>query len=227
MYPPKPSDPPAGASRTDEKIWKREVACYVNTWANIDKGLKQAYTLMWVQCTKQLRDKLETRSNFSIVAAAKDVVVLDKMIQVQAHETMDTKRKKAWMAIDVKASVLNYHQDWSNLSDIDFYCEFVGRIQGLKTAKVAIGGNECIVDEILRGQGLTRATATQEEKDGAATTAEDQAAVMLYLRNINQSWHGSMVRYLEDAYSTGNNIYPTLLPDSYRFLDDLKSRYHV
>ncbi len=51
--------------------------------------------------------------------------------------------------------MLKYHQDWSNLSDIDFYCEFVGRIQGLKTAKVAIGGNKCIVDEILRGQGLT------------------------------------------------------------------------
>jgi len=53
-YPPKPSDPPAGASRTDEEIWKREVARYVNARVDINKGLKQAYTLMWDQCTQRL-----------------------------------------------------------------------------------------------------------------------------------------------------------------------------
>eukprot|EP00569_Conticribra_weissflogii_P002358 CAMPEP_0171338692 /NCGR_PEP_ID=MMETSP0878-20121228/7485_1 /TAXON_ID=67004 /ORGANISM="Thalassiosira weissflogii, Strain CCMP1336" /LENGTH=102 /DNA_ID=CAMNT_0011840499 /DNA_START=101 /DNA_END=407 /DNA_ORIENTATION=+ len=62
-YPPKPSDPPAGASRTDEEIWKREVARYVNARVDIDKGLKQAYTLMWDQCTQRLQDKLEMGSN--------------------------------------------------------------------------------------------------------------------------------------------------------------------
>ncbi len=79
-YPPKPTDPPAGASRTDEEIWKREVARYVNGKANVDKGLKQAYTLMWGQCTEKLRDKLETSSRYVVVLAAKDVFALDELV---------------------------------------------------------------------------------------------------------------------------------------------------
>ncbi len=50
---------------------------------------------------------------------------------------------------------------------------------------------------------------------------------MLYLRNINQTWHGAMVRYLKDAFATGNDIYPTSLPNAYRFLDDWKTRHRV
>lgn len=227
IYPPKPSDPPDGASRTDEEIWKREVARYVNARADIDKGLKQAYTLMWGQCTERLRDKLETGSNYAVVAAAKDVFALDGLVRMQAHETMDTRRKKAWTAIDVKAGVLNFLQEQSSLNDIDFYREFAGRIQGMKTARVSIGRDDCVMDEILRDQGLTEATATQAQKEAAKNRAEEQSTVMLYLRNINQSWHGSMVRYLEDAYATGNDIYPTSLPDAYRFLDDWKTRHRV
>ncbi len=56
-YPPKPSNPPARVLRTNKE---KEVARYVNAKANVDKGLKQAYTLMWGQCTEMLQDKLET-----------------------------------------------------------------------------------------------------------------------------------------------------------------------
>mmetsp|Transcript_27302 Transcript_27302/g.56123 ORF Transcript_27302/g.56123 Transcript_27302/m.56123 type:complete len:184 (+) Transcript_27302:1-552(+) len=140
---------------------------------------------------------------------------------------MDTSRKKEWTAIDTKAAVIGYHQERDNLNDIDFYREFAGRIQGLKTARVSIGRDECVVDEILKEQGLTQVAATQAQKEAAVSRAEEQAVVMLYLRNINQSWHGSMVRYLEDAYATGNDIYPTLLPDVYRFLDDWKMQHHM
>lgn len=94
MYLPKPSNPPGGTSRTDEEIWKQEVARYVHVRANINKGLKQAYTLMWGQSTERLRDKLQTSSNFLVVLAAEDVVTLDEMIWVKTHKTMDTRRKR-------------------------------------------------------------------------------------------------------------------------------------
>ncbi len=85
---------------------------------------------------------------------------------------------------------------------------------------VTIGQDLCVVEDILGADGKTIDTATQAERESAATKAEEQAIVMLYLQNINQTWHGAMVRYLEDAFATGNNIYPTSLPDAYRFLDD-------
>ncbi len=50
---------------------------------------------------------------------------------------------------------------------------------------------------------------------------------MLYLWNINQTWHGVMVRYLEDAYVTGNVIHPTSLPDAYHFLDNWKTCHQI
>ncbi len=57
----------------------------------------------------KLRDKLETTPNFVVILTAKDVIQLDQMIQVQAHETIDTRQKKAWTAIKTKANLINYH----------------------------------------------------------------------------------------------------------------------
>ncbi len=111
--------------------------------------------------------------------------------------------------------MLNFLQERNNLSNIDFYQEFARRIQGLKTVKVAIGNDNCIIDKILRKQGLTQLTVTQAQKEATIGRAKEQSTVMLYLCNINQMWHSQMVQYLEDAYATGNNIYPTLLLDAY------------
>mmetsp|Transcript_17391 Transcript_17391/g.36470 ORF Transcript_17391/g.36470 Transcript_17391/m.36470 type:complete len:95 (+) Transcript_17391:421-705(+) len=92
--------------------------------------MKQVYTLMWGQCSERLRDKLETNPRFTIVSATKDVIALNDMVCVHAHETMDTRRKRAWTAINMKATILNYHQEQCKLNDMDYYCE---RVQGLKT----------------------------------------------------------------------------------------------
>ena len=160
-----------------------------------------------------------------MVSAAKDVIALDKIIRSHAHEALDTRRQKAWMALEAKAEVLNYFQEKVKLGDAEFYREFAGRIQGLKTANVTIGGDGCVVEHILISTGLTMDSATQAEKEAALKLSETQAVVMLYFRNIHQGWHGTMVRYLEDAYATGNDLYPKTLPDSYKFLDDWKARH--
>ncbi len=102
------------------------MARYVNLVVNVDKGLKQAYTLMWGQCSERLRDKLETSPRYVIVWAAKDIIELDEMIRVYAHETMDTRWKKAWTAIKAKATLLNYHQEQSKLNNMEFSREFAG-----------------------------------------------------------------------------------------------------
>ncbi len=63
--------------------------------ANINKGLKQAFTLMCGQFTEKLWDKLETNSKFTVISAAKNVIGLNEMIHIQAHETKDTRRKRS------------------------------------------------------------------------------------------------------------------------------------
>ena len=226
-YPSKPTDPPAGASRTDEEIWKRRVAQYVNAQSDTDKGLKQAYTLMWGQCSQRLKDKLETNSRYAIVSASKDVIALDQMIRKQAHETMDSRRKKAWTALEAKLDLLNFRQEAEKLTDVEFYREFAGRVQGLKTAQVNIGRDDCVVEQILAESGTTLENATLTEKDAAYAVAEGQSVVMLYFKNIHQSWHGPMVRYLEDAFATGTDLYPTSLAAAYSFLDDWKARHRI
>lgn len=111
-----------------------------------------------------MQDKLETGSNFTAISVAKDVMALDDMIWVQAYETIYA-RRKAWMVIDVKLAVLNYHQEHFNLNDINIYWEFIGRIQGLKTTKMTIGHNKCFVDEILREQGVTQVTEPEHKRN--------------------------------------------------------------
>ncbi len=96
-----------------------------------------------------------------------------------------------------------------------------------QTAKVTIRQDQCVIEDTLASDGKMVDTLMQMEKELVVMRGEEQAIVMLYLRNINQTWHCGMVRYLEDTYIMGMDIYPTSLPDVYWFLDDWKMHHRI
>ncbi len=79
----------------------------------------------------------------------------------------------------------------------------------MKTTKVTIRQDKCAVDELLRDQGLTQGTASQVQKEAAFSSTKEQAVVMLYLRNIKQTWHGAMVKISRTRVPLGTMSTPS------------------
>ena len=50
-----PSDPPAAATWTQERIWEKEVDKFVKQRGYFDENIKTLYSVVWGQCTDVMR----------------------------------------------------------------------------------------------------------------------------------------------------------------------------
>ena len=58
---PEPTDPPTTATKTQTRIWERQVDEYVRRSSGLDENLKTLYSLIWGQCTTVMQARIESR----------------------------------------------------------------------------------------------------------------------------------------------------------------------
>ena len=80
----KPSDPPAGATRTQECIWEKQVDDYVKQIKYLNENIKTLYSLVWGQCTDVKHQKVEALPNFNGMSSEGDGLSLLKAIKNMA-----------------------------------------------------------------------------------------------------------------------------------------------
>jgi len=88
-----PSDPPAGATRTKECIWEKQVDEYVKRSTYLtNENIKTLYSLVWGQCTDVMRQKVEALPNFfNGMSSEGDSLSLLKAIKIMAFNFQSQK----------------------------------------------------------------------------------------------------------------------------------------
>jgi hypothetical protein len=86
-----PYDPPAGASRTQERIWEKQVDEYVMRTNYISENIKTLYSLVWGQRTDILRQKIEALHDFEEMSTNGDGLALLKAIKNTAFSFQSQK----------------------------------------------------------------------------------------------------------------------------------------
>ena len=76
-----PVDPPALATRTEIRIWEKQVDEFVKKQTYLEEHVKTLYSLVWGQCTDIMRQKLEAVNNFEQVSADGNGLELLRMIK--------------------------------------------------------------------------------------------------------------------------------------------------
>ena len=82
----KPSDPPAGATRTQERIWGKQVDAYVKRSNYLNENIKTLYSLVWGQCTDIMRQNNEALLDFNGMSTEGDGLSLLKAIKYMAFK---------------------------------------------------------------------------------------------------------------------------------------------
>ena len=76
-----PDDPDANATRTQVRIWEKQVDEFVKRGTNRDENIKTLYSLVWGQCTDIMRQKIEALHNFETLSTAGDGLGLLRAIK--------------------------------------------------------------------------------------------------------------------------------------------------
>jgi hypothetical protein len=87
----KPMGPPTDASRTQVRIWEKRVDEFVKKEAHLEENIKTAYSLIFGQCTKAMRAKLESMSDHQVIAVASDGIELLRNIKTVMYNFQSQK----------------------------------------------------------------------------------------------------------------------------------------
>lgn len=86
-----PLDPPAGASRTDERIWEKNADAYVKRLTTMEENVKTLYSLVWGQCSDIMRQKIEALDDFEVMKATGDGIGLLRAIKTMSFSFQSQK----------------------------------------------------------------------------------------------------------------------------------------
>jgi hypothetical protein len=174
-----PTDPVATATRTQVRIWEKQVDEHVKRGSMLTENLNTAYSLIYGQCSDAMRAKLESRPNhIAIEGAADSIGLLENirtvMFQFQSQRYAplalhEAKRCFYLFSQDRNTTCQQYHETFKNNVDVIEYCGGV------------VSKDTGLVDNELTLVGLTRTTATQGELQDAEDAARERVLACAFL----------------------------------------------
>ena len=127
-----PADPLEGATRTQVRIWEKDVDEFVKRKNYFNENAKTAYSLVWGQCTDAMRAQLETRNNHVTVATNEDVLGLLQNIKdatfnfqnqkYKPHALHEAKRRFYLSTQDKNATCQAYLERFKNHIEVIEHC---------------------------------------------------------------------------------------------------------
>jgi hypothetical protein len=76
-----PSDPPSTATKTETRIWEKEVDEYVRKKSHLKENLIPLYSLIWGQCTNVMQARIEALKQHDKMSNTGDSIALLKAIK--------------------------------------------------------------------------------------------------------------------------------------------------
>ena len=218
-----PSDPPANATKTQERIWEKTVDQFVKKTDTLAENMKTLYSLVWGQCTDIMRQRVEALDNFDAMSSAGDSLALLKAIKGIAfnfqsqkylpHSLHESKRRFYTTSQGKYSTTQSYLEHFQNMVDV------------VKHSGGSIGDEPGIHKALLQEKHIT---ATQLSKQSADERAEFKKEVqerylaVAFLLGADRARYGRLIEGLENSYLQGQNNYPTTVAAAYHLLTNWK-----
>jgi hypothetical protein len=214
-----PTDPKAGSSRTEEKVWELSVTEFVKQKAHYSENVKTIYSLILGQCTEAMRAKLESKASYMGIATSSDGIELLKEIKSVMYNFQS--QKYGPMALhESKKRLYLLAQDKHTTAQV--YLErFRNSIEVIEHCGGSIGTDTGLVDEVLttaQPTALTRTSATEDELRLAEQYTKERYLACAFLMGSDRHRYGKLVEDLENDFTQGRDNYPKTLVDAYNLL---------
>jgi hypothetical protein len=86
-----PSDPPSTATKTESRIWEKEVDEHVRKKSYLKENLKTLYSLIWGQCTDVMRARIKALDKHNNMSNTGDPIALLKAIKALVYNFQSQK----------------------------------------------------------------------------------------------------------------------------------------
>ena len=190
----KPTYPSGDAATEAEKaIWSKEYDSYMKKKDKYDNDKASTYEVVWKQCTKEMKNRIEKLGNYESIEADNNVIDLLGAIKVQVFDANEKKNPSLRMVLAWKK--LSSCRQYENEDLIDYYRRFVGMIEMVELSHGNIKPND------------------NEDKERSKFIA------MMFLEGVDKKQYGYLLKDLETDCSLGKKeVYPESIEDALQVL---------
>ena len=212
-----PADPPEEATETQKVVWKTRVQQFIAREDKLDENLRNLYSLIWLQCTDIMRQKVEATVGYNEISEQANSIELLKIIKTIAfnfqsqknlpHALHEAKRRFYTLIQTRNMTTQAYLELFQNTVDV---IEHTGGSIGIEPGII---------------KAYNRTSGNPEDKP--LTTAEQVITQGIYLGTAfilgaDRARYGKLVENLENDFLQGRDGYPVTLTGAYNLLTNWK-----
>lgn len=211
-----PQDPPEGATKTENRIWEKEVDEYVKRKTYLTENIKTIYSLAWGQCSDIMRQKLEALVEFEALSAEGNGIALLKAIKALTYNFQS--QKYLPHALHESKRRFYIHSQGQHVTTQAYLEQFQNIVDVIEHSGGGIGSEPGIDSIIAKEKGKQVNELTPADK----SEAQDRYLAVAFILGSDRLRYGKLIENLENDYLQGRNSYPQNLTASYNLLINWK-----
>jgi hypothetical protein len=118
-----PTDPPAGASRSEEEVWKTEISDFVKRKSQFKQNKSALFSVVWAQCSEAMKAKLRSLDDFNTWEKTRDCLLLLKAVKSISYK-FETQGKYVHSSLFLAISAFYQFRQQSTQSNSDYLVKF-------------------------------------------------------------------------------------------------------
>ena len=180
-----PGDPASGATRTEIRIWEKQVDEYVKYDLQYQENIRELYDLVWGQCSEAMRTKVRSNPDYATFSNAKDAIPLLKAVRAVSFN-FQTQKYLPQALHKYKRRFYTMYQ--SKEMDCDTYLErFQNMVDVIEHCGGSVGMEPHLIDKALDKQGTTRVGATGAQLNQAVSVAKERYLAYVFLLSADRN----------------------------------------
>ena len=216
-----PSPPADTATVVQLKIWEMDLKEYRKRMEDRERNMEKTYALILGQCSKTIRDRIEAHEHWETVNTSSNALGLLRLIRQSLYQRA-TRRQETHALIEAETALMRFRQS-ERMSNSDY----LEKLRDLVEVYEHLGGEPGIskarVDTLLVDPEI----ADDDERIEAKTKAREEYIAVLLLTKSDPKRYATLVTEVENAYTRGQNGYPTTVSGAYDMLVNYKNPNHA
>jgi hypothetical protein len=220
-----PKDHEEYASKTEVRIWEKEVDMFVKQRETYNNNKCALYSVVWGQSSEAMQAKIKSDDEYEAMHADSDSLRLIKVIKGIAYKFES--QKNIYLALDnAKCTFYLYHQGPEETNS-NYMSKFKNTTEVIEHYGGNIGEDKALVNEelktILKATNQdTLSRASTQAIEAATEMARNKSHAIAFLKRADKIRYGLLITELENQFTRGTDQYPTNITETYNLLVNYK-----
>ena len=212
-----PSPPADVTNLVEVEKWKMKLRRWESVRTKREEATRQAFAVVIGQCSRTLRDRMETHSEWSGIKADLKIVELAKLIRKAMYSGPATKHTTLSF-IEAEQDLIKFKQA-QNLSNARYLEIFKSKVEVYEHLGGEPGTSQTRIDNQLIKMNISNpAAASQSDQLDAKKAVREEYLSNLFIQNADGDRYGDLNRRLRIDQALGVARYPETLVDAYAVL---------